>query len=89
MRLAHHSERGVQALEAYDFRERLLTGATATVIRTTDGQLRATSDELQIAAARRGVVLGHDLDEVPDSTALYIEAVVSLQRLAESYGKMR
>lgn len=53
--------------------------------RTADGQLGASCDKLEVTPACRCVVVRHNLDEVPDRSALDIEAVVGLQRLAQGY----
>lgn len=53
--------------------------------RTTNGQLRTTSDELEVTPACWRVIVGHDLDQITNGTALHIEPMVSLQRLAQGY----
>ena len=53
-------------------------------MRTADGQLGASSDELQVHATGGRVVVRHDFDEVADRAALRVEAMVCLERLRES-----
>lgn len=51
--------------------------------RTSDRQLGTAGDELQELASGGGIVVAHNLDQVPDRPTLDIEAVVRLQSFAQ------
>jgi hypothetical protein len=52
---------------------------------TSNRQFRASGDELQVPPAAGRIILGHDVDEIMDRTALDVEPMVGLDRLAQSY----
>ena len=54
---------------------------------TSNGQLRATRDELKVASAGGSIVRRHDLDEVTNGATLHIKAVIGLQGLTQRYHK--
>lgn len=55
---------------------------------TTNRQLRATCDELEVASASGFVVFGHDVEQVVNCATLDIEAVVGLDSLVQCWKNM-
>ena len=51
---------------------------------TSDGKLGATSDELQEVTALRRLKAAHCLQQVPDSIAVHVVTVISLDRVQKS-----
>ena len=82
VRLAHHSQRWVQATETY--KQLNTTVRRVMLILTTNRQFWTTCDELEIFASRRSIITSHDVDEVVDCTAFNVESMVSFQHLTQS-----
>lgn len=55
------------------------------VLLTSNGKLRATSDELQEFATLHGLKAAHRLEQIPHRLAVHVVAMIGLDGVKESY----
>jgi hypothetical protein len=81
--LAHDGKHGGEVLEAWSSLVACNTYDN-TALLTSDGKLRATSDELQKLPTLLGSVFTHSMKQVPHALAIEVEAVIRLDGIHKS-----